>query len=115
VRENNLNTQGLDMPGKTFNPDENIANLRQIEVLTSQGQSVAKAVRMAGISDAVVLPLAQGIRWASTGVGQTSQEPGEDKSTLEEAVGGAVSGQSGARSGGEGEASKPRVTGRFTV
>jgi hypothetical protein len=39
------------MPNKRFNPEENIANLRQIEVLAIQGQSVAEAVRMAGISE----------------------------------------------------------------
>ena len=38
------------MPAKTFTPEQIIARLRQIEVLTCQGQSVAEAVRQAGIS-----------------------------------------------------------------
>jgi len=41
----------LDIPRKTFNPEEKITNLRQIEVLTSRGQPVAEAVRMTGISE----------------------------------------------------------------
>jgi len=39
------------MPGNTFNPGEYIVDLRQIDILTIQGQSVAEAVRMAGISE----------------------------------------------------------------
>ena len=46
-----LNTQEVEMPRKTFSPEQIIAKLRQIEVLTGQGQSVAEAVRMAGISE----------------------------------------------------------------
>ena len=38
------------MPRKTITPEQIIAKLRQIEVLTGQGQSVAEAVRQAGIS-----------------------------------------------------------------
>ena len=39
------------MPRKTFSPEQIIAKLRQIEVLTGQGQPVAQAVRTAGISE----------------------------------------------------------------
>jgi len=39
------------MPRKTFSPEQIIAKLRQIEVLTGQGQSVAEAARAAGISE----------------------------------------------------------------
>ena len=46
-----LNTQEMDMPRKTFTPEQIIAKLRQIEVLTGQGQPVAQAVRAAGISE----------------------------------------------------------------
>lgn len=40
-----LNPQEMDMPGKKFFPEQAIAKLRQIEVLTGQ------AVRAAGISE----------------------------------------------------------------
>jgi putative transposase len=46
-----LNTQEIEMPRKTFSPEQIIAKLRQIEVLTGQGQPVAQAVRAAGISE----------------------------------------------------------------
>lgn len=46
-----LNTQEMDMPRKTFSPEQIIAKLRQIEVLIGQGHAVAQAVRQAGISE----------------------------------------------------------------
>jgi len=46
-----LTRQELDMPGKTFSPAQIITKLRQIEVLIGQGQAVAQAVRVAGISE----------------------------------------------------------------
>ena len=39
------------MPRKTFTPEQIIAKLRQIEVLIGQGQAVAQAVRVTGISE----------------------------------------------------------------
>ena len=39
------------MPRKSFTPEQIIAKLRQIEVLISQGQSVAVGCRAAGISE----------------------------------------------------------------
>tara|TARA_B100001964_G_scaffold211217_1_gene246284 strand:+ start:2367 stop:2576 length:210 start_codon:yes stop_codon:yes gene_type:complete len=57
VRENiNLHRQELEMPRKSFLPLKIIAKLRQIEVLTSQGQSVTGGGRHLG---AELLPLAQ--------------------------------------------------------
>ena len=39
------------MPRKTFSPEQIIAKLWQIVVLIGQGQAVAQAVRVAGISE----------------------------------------------------------------
>lgn len=39
------------MPRKRFKPEEIIANLRQVEVLQSQGMSVADAIRQIGVSE----------------------------------------------------------------
>jgi hypothetical protein len=39
------------MPRKAFIPEQIIGKLRQTEVLTGQGQSVAQAVREAGIRE----------------------------------------------------------------
>jgi hypothetical protein len=33
------------MPRKSYKPEEIVAKLRQVDVLTSQGESVAKAIR----------------------------------------------------------------------
>ena len=39
------------MPKKKHKPEEIIAKLRQVDVLTSQGQSVAEAVRSIGVTE----------------------------------------------------------------
>ena len=39
------------MPRKRHHPEEIVAQLRQVDVLTSQGQSVADAVRSIGVTE----------------------------------------------------------------
>src|SRR5205807_10474124 len=39
------------MPRKSYKPEEIVAKLRQVHVLTSQGQSVAEAIRSIGVSE----------------------------------------------------------------
>jgi len=39
------------MPRKVYKPEEIVAKLRQVDVLTSQGRSVAEANRSIGISE----------------------------------------------------------------
>jgi putative transposase len=39
------------MPRKHYKPDEILAKLRQVDVLVSQGRSVADAVRAAGVTE----------------------------------------------------------------
>jgi putative transposase len=39
------------MPRKRHHPEEIVAKLRQVDVLTSQGQSVANAVRSIGVTE----------------------------------------------------------------
>jgi hypothetical protein len=50
-----LNPKRMAMPRKKYTPEQNIARLSQIEVPTGQGQSLAHAVREAGISVAECL------------------------------------------------------------
>ena len=38
-------------PRKSYKPEEIVAKLRQVDVLTSQGQSVAEAIRSIGVSE----------------------------------------------------------------
>jgi putative transposase len=39
------------MPRKIYKPEEIVAKLRQVDVLTSQGQSAAEAIRSIGVSE----------------------------------------------------------------
>jgi transposase len=39
------------MPRKRYKPEEIVAKLRQVDVLTSQGQSAAEAIRSIGVSE----------------------------------------------------------------
>jgi putative transposase len=39
------------MPRKRYKPEEIVSKLRQVDVLTSQGQSIADAVRQIGVTD----------------------------------------------------------------
>ena len=39
------------MPRKIYKPEEIVAKLRQVDVLSSQGQSVSEAIRSIGVSE----------------------------------------------------------------
>ena len=39
------------MPKKRYKPEEIVAKLRQVDVLISQGQSIAEAIRPIGVSE----------------------------------------------------------------
>jgi len=39
------------MPKKRYTPEEIVAKLRQVEVLVSQGQNIADAIRQIGVSE----------------------------------------------------------------
>jgi len=42
------------MPRKSYKPEEIVAKLRQVDVLTSQGLSVAEAIRSIGVSEVTI-------------------------------------------------------------
>src|SRR5215469_16413488 len=46
-----LLTRRTAMPRKSYKPEEIVAKLRQVDVLTSQGQGVAEAIRSIGVSE----------------------------------------------------------------
>ena len=46
-----MTTEGTDMAGKRSTPEQIVAKLRQVEVLTGQGRSVADAVRAIGVTE----------------------------------------------------------------
>ena len=43
------------MPRKRYTPEEIVAKLRQVEVLTSQGSSIADGARSIGVTEATYL------------------------------------------------------------
>jgi hypothetical protein len=43
--------EGMDMAGKRSTPEQIIAKLRQVEVLTAQGKPVTEAVRAIGVTE----------------------------------------------------------------
>ena len=46
-----LASRRTDMPRRRFKPEENVAKLRQVDVLVSQGQNMADAIRQIGVSE----------------------------------------------------------------
>jgi transposase-like protein len=46
-----MTTEGTDMAGKRSTPEQIVAKLRQVEVLTAQGKPVAEAARAIGVSE----------------------------------------------------------------
>jgi putative transposase len=44
---------GFEMPRKKHKPEEIVAKLRQVDVLTSQGRAVAEAVRSIGVTEVI--------------------------------------------------------------
>jgi hypothetical protein len=65
----------IEMPRKRHKPEEIVAKLRQVDVLVSQGQSVADAVRQIGVTD--VLSLASGVWRAEKRPGETPEGIGD--------------------------------------
>src|ERR687884_286200 len=46
-----LNRRRIEMASKKHRPEEAVAKLRQVDVLVSQGQSVAEAIRAIGVTE----------------------------------------------------------------
>jgi len=63
------------MPKKRHKPEEIVAKLRQVDVMVSQGQSVADAVRAIGVTE-VTLSLAVGVRRAQVRSDQAPEGSG---------------------------------------
>ena len=48
------------MPKKRYTPEEIVAKLRQVDVLVSQGQNIADAIRQIGVSEVTYYRWRQG-------------------------------------------------------
>src|ERR1700716_929527 len=64
------------MPRKSYKPEEIVAKLRQVDVLTSQGQSVSEAIRSIGVSEVTYY------RWRQE-FGGLKSDPGQRLKDLE--------------------------------
>ena len=58
------------MPKKRYTPEEIVAKLRQVDVLVSQGQNIADAIRQIGVSEVTYY------RWRQE-YGRAQGRPGE--------------------------------------
>src|ERR1051325_9537374 len=65
------------MPRKTYKPEEIVAKLRQVDVLTSQGQSVAEGIRSIGVSEVTYYRLAPGVRRVEERSDQATEGAGD--------------------------------------
>ena len=64
------------MGKKRHKPEEVVAKLRQVDVLLSQGKTVAEAIR-SWSDGGHLLPLAPGVWWAEVGSGEAAEGPGD--------------------------------------
>ncbi len=64
------------MPRKRYKPEEIVAKLRQVDVLVSQGTSMADAIRQIGVSEVTLLSLAPGVRRAQERSGEATEGAG---------------------------------------
>jgi hypothetical protein len=48
-----LASRRTDMPRKRHKPEEIVTKLRQVDVMVSQGQGIADAIRQIGVSEVV--------------------------------------------------------------
>ena len=68
------------MPRKRYKPEEIVAKLRQVDVLTSQGQNIADAIRQIGVSEVTYYRWRQEYgRGGRDRVGSASQRKRSDK------------------------------------
>ena len=61
------------MPKKRHKPEEIVAKLRQVDVMVSQGQSVADAVRAIGVTEVTYYRWRSGVRRAQIRSGQAPE------------------------------------------
>ena len=81
------------MARKRFTAEQIIMKLREAEVGLAQGQTVGQVCKTDWGDRADLLPVAQGVRRASTESGQAVEGVGEGECPVEEASGRSVFGQ----------------------
>src|SRR5216684_1848670 len=81
------------MPIKRYKAEQIVTMLRQIEVSIANGKTTPRACKEAEIHNADVLPLAEGVRRAEDGPGETTEGTGEGEWQVETAGRGVGAGQ----------------------
>ena len=99
------------MPRKIHKPEEIVAKLRQVDVLTSQGvESAAEAIPLdLGSQRGDVLPLAPGVRRVEDRPGKAPQRPGNGEHPVAPRGVGPDTGQADPAGGGTGKLLEPRA------
>jgi transposase InsO family protein len=64
------------MPRKSYKPEEIVAKLRQVDVLTSQGKNVAEAIRSIGVSEVTYYRWRQEFAGLKRRAGEAAEGPG---------------------------------------
>ena len=73
------------MARKRHKPEEIVAKLRQVDVLTAQGQSIAEAVKTIAVTE-TTYSLASGVRRDEERPGEAAQGAGDEITRLRRAV-----------------------------
>ena len=74
------------MPKKRYTPEEIVAKLRQVDVLVSQGQNIADAIRQIGVSEVTYYRWRQEYGGLKTDQVKRLKEPEQENSRLRRAI-----------------------------
>src|ERR1700745_462548 len=74
------------MPRKSYKPEEVVFKLRQVDVLTSQGQSAAEAIRSIGVSEVTYYRWRQEYGGLKSGQGERLKDLEAENTRLRRAV-----------------------------
>src|SRR5438094_6130180 len=95
------------MPRESYKPEEIVAKLRQVDVLTSQGQSVAEAIRSIGISEVTYYRWRQEFGGVEERPGQASEGSRDGEHPASSCGIGSDAGQADPAGGGPGKLLSP--------
>ena len=74
------------MPKKRYKPEEIVAKLRQVDVLVSQGQNIADAIRQIGVSEVTYYRWRQEYGGLKTGQVKRLKELEQENTRLRKAI-----------------------------
>src|SRR3712207_9319484 len=98
-----LSRRRTEMASKKHRPEEALAELRQVDVLVSQGQSVAEAIRAIGVAEVAYCRWRRGVGGLKSGQGKRAKGLGAENPRLRRALPGPAPGNRRGAGGGRGE------------